>query len=47
MAHPFWKEQHYYDPTKDIWFIPEDWLEWSDNDYYEGGEIGDLEDALG
>lgn len=47
MAHPFWKEQHYYDPTKDTWLIPENW----EDDYYPeyeyGGDIGDLDDALG
>ena len=25
MTHPDWKEDHYYDPHKDAWFIPEDW----------------------
>ena len=26
MNRPDWKENHYYDPTKDVWFIPESWI---------------------
>ena len=39
-----WKEDHYYDPTRDTWFIPEDW---EPEDLNLCGDIGDLEDALG
>lgn len=42
MDRPDYPEECYFDPDKDCWFIPEDWE--PDN---LGGEIGDLEDALG
>ena len=35
---------YYFDPVKNCWFVPEDWGPY-DNDL--GGDIGDLEDALG
>ena len=43
MENPEFEEECYFDPDKNIWFIPEDW----DSYYYEGGDIGDLEDAMG
>lgn len=46
MNHPDWKEGHYYDSHRDSWFIPEDWEDW-EKDPESGGDIGDLEDALG
>jgi len=39
-------EDCYFDPMKDCWFIPE----WWDNeleDKFSGGDIGNLDDALG
>ena len=44
MTHPNWKKDHYYDPHKDAWFIPEDW---EPCNLGLGGDIGDLEDAMG
>lgn len=43
MGNPEYNEECYFDPRKNCWFIPEDW----DPNYFEGGEIGDLEDAMG
>lgn len=43
MGNPEYNEECYFDPKKNCWFIPEDW----DPNYLEGGEIGDLEDAMG
>ena len=55
-------EECYFDPKKNVWFIPENWepdyLELKEikenvfkslmDDYSElGGDIGDLEDAMG
>ena len=34
----------YFDPIKNVWFVPEDWDPSNSN---LGGDIGDLEDALG
>jgi len=34
----------YYDPMANCWFIPEDW---EPCDSGLGGDIGDLEDAMG
>ena len=42
MEHPNYPEDCYYDPKRDVWFIPETWKDW-----VEEAEIGDLEDALG
>ena len=35
---------YYFDPVKNCWFVPEDWEPYDSN---LGGDIGDLEDALG
>ena len=37
-------EKCYFDPEKNVWFIPEDW---EPNDLGLDGVIGDLEDAMG
>ena len=38
----------YFDPEKNVWFIPEWWeTEKELEDEFSGGDIGDLEDALG
>lgn len=43
-----YSEESYFDPSKNCWFIPEDWLEWEENsEEFFGGDIGDLEDAMG
>ena len=34
----------YFDPTNNCWFVPEDWEPY---DSGLGGDIGDLEDAMG
>ena len=44
MNHPEYPNSCYYDPQKEVWFVPERWE--SDN-LGLGGDIGDLEDALG
>lgn len=44
MDRPDYPEECYFDPNKDCWFIPEDW---EPDNLGLGGEIGDLEDALG
>ena len=46
MEHPDYPEYCYYDPKKDVWFIPETWEDWVEEAEI-GGDIGDLEDALG
>ena len=43
MLRPDWREEHYYDSSHDVWFIPENWLE-EDSEEFFGG---DLEDAMG
>lgn len=44
MDHPDYPKECYFDPNKNVWFIPEDW----ETEYeFFGAEIGDLEDALG
>lgn len=49
MEHEDYKEECYFDSTKNVWFIPEDWLEtysyWDDTESW--GDIGDLDDAMG
>ena len=45
MEHPDYPEWCFYDPKKDVWFIPETWEDWENPEF--GGDIGDLEDALG
>jgi hypothetical protein len=42
-----YNENVYFDPRKNCWFIPEDWEEQYYEDEFSGGDIGDLEDALG
>ena len=37
-------EECYFDPKKNVWFIPENW---ESDDLGLGGDIGDLEDAMG
>ena len=37
-------EECYFDPRKNCWFIPENW---EPDDSELGGDIGDLEDAMG
>lgn len=34
----------YFDPNENVWFVPEDWDPYDNN---LGGDIGDLEDAMG
>jgi len=44
MNNPDYPDKCYFDPDKNVWFIPEDW----EPDNLElGGDIGDLDDALG
>lgn len=53
MDNPNYPEECYFDPEKNIWFVPEDWESncresyYDDTEEYKGGDIGDLEDALG
>lgn len=43
-----YSERCFYDPIKNIWIIPEDWIEESDDDWQVDPDgIGDLEDAMG
>ena len=44
MNNPGYPEDCYYDSDKDVWFIPKDW---EPDNLGLGGEIGDLDDALG
>ena len=38
----------YFDPIKNVWLIPEWWeTEKELEDEFSGGDIGDLEDAMG
>ncbi len=45
MDRPDYNENVYFDSRKNIWFIPEEWEDYSEEKYQ--GEIGDLEDAYG
>ena len=54
MDNPDYPERCFYDPKEDVWLIPEDWEpndseldteSWEDK--FSGGDIGDLEDAMG
>ena len=45
MNNPDYPEECYFDPKKNVWFIPEDWEEPCDSNL--GDDIGDLEDAMG
>lgn len=47
MEHPNYPEDCYFDPSKGVWFIPEDWTDWNKNYWDDDPSIGDLEDALG
>ena len=51
MSHPNYKDEVGYDPIKDCYFVPEYWEEQYYEEYYKdefsGGDIGDLEDAMG
>ena len=47
MNHPDYPEKCFYDSNKDIYFIPEDWEYYVISEDYLGGDIGDLEDAMG
>lgn len=44
MNNPNYPDDCYFDPVENVWFIPEDW---EPDDLGLGGEIGDLDDALG
>lgn len=50
MEKPWFGDKSYFDPIANVWFIPEK-LEEDIDIYWEdpesGGDIGDLEDALG
>lgn len=55
MDHPDYNKEVSYDPRKNCWFVPDEWeervnipqsfQEWKDSE--SGGDIGDLEDAMG
>ena len=48
MTNPNWNEECYFDPIKNVWFIPEWWETENElEDEFSGGDIGDLEDAMG
>lgn len=54
MNHPGYPEECFYDPNKDIYIIPEEWLldertwKYCGTDWQEDPDgIGDLEDAMG
>lgn len=55
MDHPNYSEECCYDAQKNVWFIPESWNLWLKEktnweeyiDEFSGGDIGDLEDAMG
>lgn len=44
MHHPDYQEECFYDAFRNVWFIPENW---EPENLGLGGDIGDLEDALG
>lgn len=44
MSNPNYNEECYFDPRKNCWFIPENW---EPDDLGLGGDIRDLEDAIG
>ena len=44
MIYQDYQEKVSYDPEKNCWFVPEDW---EPDDLGLGGNIGDLEDAMG
>ena len=50
MGREDFKKKTYFDPSANVWFIPEKWEEdieiyWEDQE--SGGDIGDLKDAMG
>ena len=55
MNNPEYDEECYFDPLKNCWFVPESWSLWLEEktnweeyvDEFSGGDIGDLEDAMG
>lgn len=48
MDNPEYPEECYFDPNKTCWFIPEWWeAEKELENEFSGGNIGDLEDAMG
>ena len=56
MSNPEYNKECYFDPRKNCWFIPDTWepdvvlhanLEPLPDEVWLGGDIGDLEDAIG
>ena len=47
MEKPWFDDESYYDPVADVWFIPSQRAEDMEIQWTEGGDIGDLEDAMG
>lgn len=53
MSNPEYNEECYFDPRKNCWFIPDTWEPdcresyYDDTEEYWGGDIGDLDDAMG
>ena len=48
MELPEFKEESFFDSEKNVWLIPEWWeTEKELEDEFNGGNIGDLEDAMG
>jgi len=44
MNNPGYPKECYFDPEEEIWLIPEDW---EPDNLGLGGDIGDLDDAMG
>lgn len=44
MNNPEYPERCFFDPKENVWLIPEDW---DPDNLGLGGDIGDLEDAMG
>lgn len=40
-------EESYFDPRKNVWFVPEVWEEELNEQFEDPDGIGDLEDAMG
>ena len=48
MDNPDYPEECYFDVKENVWFVPEWWeTEKELEDEFSGGDIGDLEDAMG
>jgi hypothetical protein len=48
MDNPEYPEECFFDPKKNVWFIPEWWeAEKELEDEFSGGGMRDLEDAIG